>query len=80
MIYWHVEKNANCIYSQLTRCSASEAGSMIKGVLNHCTTMSVNKQYVDTHGQSEVAFAFCRLQFRADAAPEEYRSTEAVYR
>jgi TnpA family transposase len=34
---------------------------MIKGVLNHCTTMSVNKQYVDTHGQSEVAFSFCRL-------------------
>ncbi len=61
MIYWHVEKNANCIYSQLTRCSASEAGNMIKGVLNHCTTMSVNKQYVDTHGQSEVAFAFCHL-------------------
>ena len=61
MIYWHVEKNANCIYSQLTRCSASEAGNMIKGVLNHCTSMSVNKQYVDTHGQSEVAFAFCRL-------------------
>lgn len=61
MIYWHVEKNANCIYSQLTRCSASEVGNMIKGVLNHCTTMSVNKQYVDTHGQSEVAFAFCRL-------------------
>lgn len=61
MIYWHVEKNANCIYSQLTRCSASEAGNMIKGVLNHSTTMSVNKQYVDTHGQSEVAFAFCRL-------------------
>jgi TnpA family transposase len=61
MIYWHVEKNANCIYSQLTRCSASEAANMIKGVLNHCTTMSVNRQYVDTHGQSEVAFAFCRL-------------------
>ncbi len=61
MIYWHVEKNANCIYSQLTRCSASEAGNMIKGVLDHCTNMSVNKQYVDTHGQSEVAFAFCRL-------------------
>jgi TnpA family transposase len=61
MIYWHVEKNANCIYSQLKRCSASEVGSMIKGVLHHCTQMSVNKQYVDTHGQSEVAFAFCHL-------------------
>ncbi len=61
MIYWHVEKNANCVYSQLKRCSASEVGSMIKGVLHHCTKMSINKQYVDTHGQSEVAFAFCHL-------------------
>lgn len=61
MIYWHVEKNANCIYSQLKRCSASEVGAMIKGVLHHCTRMSVNRQYVDTHGQSEVAFAFCHL-------------------
>jgi TnpA family transposase len=34
---------------------------MIEGVLRHCTTMSVDRQYVDTHGQSEVAFAFCRL-------------------
>jgi len=61
MIYWHVENNANCIYSQLKRCSASEVGAMIKGVLHHCTQMSVNKQYVDTHGQSEVGFAFCHL-------------------
>lgn len=61
MIYWHVEKNANCVYSQLKRCSASEVGSMIKGVLHHCTQMSIDKQYVDTHGQSEVAFAFCYL-------------------
>jgi TnpA family transposase len=61
IIYWHVEKNANCIYSQLKRCSASEVGAMIKGVLHHCTQMSVNQQYVDTHGQSEVAFAFCHL-------------------
>ena len=61
MIYWHVEKNANCIYSQLKRGSASEVGAMIKGVLHHCTQMSVNKQYVDTHGRSEVGFAFCHL-------------------
>ena len=61
MIYWHVEKNAHCIYSQLKRCSASEVGAMIPGVLRHCTQMAVNKQYVDTHGQSEVAFAFCHL-------------------
>ena len=32
---------------------------MIEGVLRHCTEMSVEKHYVDSHGQSEVAFAFC---------------------
>lgn len=61
MIYWHVERKATCIYSQLTRCSSSEAASMIEGVLRHCTTMEVDRQYVDTHGQSHVAFAFCHL-------------------
>ena len=61
MIYWHVEKNAVCIHSQLKRCSSSEVASMIKGVLRHCTQMSVNKNYVDTHGQSEVGFAFAHL-------------------
>jgi len=30
-------------------------------VLRHCTEMAVDRQYVDSHGQSEVAFAFCRL-------------------
>ncbi len=34
---------------------------MIEGVLRHCTDMEVTKNYVDTHGQSEVAFAFCHL-------------------
>ena len=58
MIYWHVEKNAVSIDSQLKRCSSSEVASMIKGVLRHCTQMSVDKNYVDTHGQSEVGFAF----------------------
>jgi TnpA family transposase len=61
MVYWHVEKKALCIYSQLKRCSSSEAASMIEGVLRHGTDVDVERQYVDTHGQSEVAFAFCRL-------------------
>ena len=34
---------------------------MIEGVLRHCTAMQVDRTYVDTHGQSEVAFAFCHL-------------------
>ncbi len=61
MIYWHVEKNSTCIYSQLRRCSSSEVAAMIEGVLRHCTEMEVERQYVDSHGQSEVAFAFSYL-------------------
>ena len=58
MIYWHVEKHSTCIYSQLRRCSSSEVAAMIEGVLRHCTDMEIQRQYVDSHGQSEVAFAF----------------------
>jgi TnpA family transposase len=61
MIYWHVEKNSVCIYSQLKSPSSSEVSAMIEGVLRHDTEMDVQKQYVDTHGQSEVGFAFCHL-------------------
>ena len=61
MIYWHVEKKSVCIYSQLKTCSSSEVAAMIEGLLRHCTDMKVEKNYVDTHGQSEIAFAFCRL-------------------
>ena len=61
MVYWHVEKKSACIYSQVKSCSSSEVAAMIEGVLRHCTEMTVEKNYVDSHGQSEVAFAFCRL-------------------
>ena len=61
MIYWHVETNAACIYSQLKTCSSSEVAAMIEGVLRHCTDMSVEKNFVDSHGQSEIGFAFSHL-------------------
>jgi TnpA family transposase len=61
MIYWHVEKHSVCIYSQLKTCSSSEVAAMIEGVLRHCTEMAVKQQFVDSHGQSEVAFGFCHL-------------------
>lgn len=60
-IYWHVENKSVCIYSQLKRCSSSEVSSMIEGVLRHATDADVQKQYTDSHGQSEVGFAFCHL-------------------
>jgi TnpA family transposase len=34
---------------------------MIEGVLRHSTELSVDKQYVDSHGPSEVGFTFCHL-------------------
>lgn len=58
MIYWHVDTHSTCIYSQLRRCSSSEVAAMMEGVLRHCTDMEINHQYVDSHGQSKVAFAF----------------------
>ncbi len=61
MIYWHVEKKSVCIYSQLKACSSSEVSAMIDGLLKHCTDMEIEKNFVDSHGQSEVAFAFCHL-------------------
>jgi len=61
MIYWHVEKHATCIYSKLKTCSSSEVAAMLEGLLPHETEMEVEKNYVDTHGQSHVAFAFCHL-------------------
>lgn len=61
MIYWHVEKNSTCIYSQLKACSSSEVSAMLEGLLKHRTDAEIEKNFVDSHGQSEVAFAFCHL-------------------
>jgi TnpA family transposase len=61
MIYWHVAKQSLSIYSQLKAPSSSEVAYMIEGVLRHCTDVQVDRNYVDTHGQSEVAFAFSHL-------------------
>lgn len=61
MIYWHTDRKSACIYSQLKSCLSSEVAVMMEGVLRHCTDMEVDRNYVDTHGQSVVAFAFCHL-------------------
>ena len=61
MIYWHVERKSLCIHSQLKSPSSSEVASMIEGVVRHCTELEVDRRYVDSHGQSVVAFAFTKL-------------------
>jgi len=61
MIYWHVDGRSMCVYSQLKSVSSREPASMIEGVLRHCTNMEINRSYVDSHGQTEVAFAFTHM-------------------
>jgi TnpA family transposase len=61
LAYWHVETGAVCLYSQLRSFSFSEVAAMIQGLIRHDTEMRVEKNFVDSHGQSEIAFAFCHL-------------------
>jgi TnpA family transposase len=61
MVYWHVDKRAVCIYSQLKTVSSSEVAAMLESLLRHGTEMPIEKNDVDSHGQSAVAFAFCHL-------------------
>ena len=61
MIYWRVERRSLGIHSQLKSPSSSEVASMIQGVLRHCTELEADRQYVDSHGQNTVAFAFTKL-------------------
>src|SRR6266536_3550480 len=57
LIYWHVERKSMAIHSQLLDCSASE----VEGAMHHGTTMAVEGNYVDSHGQSEIGFGITRL-------------------
>jgi len=61
LIYWHVERKSMAIHSQLINCSASEVAAMIEGAMQHGTSMEVDGNYVDSHGQSEVGFGLTRL-------------------
>jgi TnpA family transposase len=61
MVYWHVDKKSLCVYSQLKTCSSSEIISMIEGIIHHSTDAKITKSYVDSNGQSLVAFAFSYL-------------------
>src|SRR5260370_3037529 len=61
LVYWHVERRSVCIYSQLKSCTSSEVAAMLGGVLRHCTDMTIKRQMTDSHGQSEIGFAFSHL-------------------
>ncbi len=61
MVYWHVDTNSTCIYSQLKHSNSSEVISMIEGLIKHETEMKIESGYTDSRGQSEIAFAFCHF-------------------
>ena len=61
LIYWHVERKSMAVHSQLIACSASEVAAMIEGAMRHDTTMDLQANYTDSHGQSEIGFAVTRL-------------------
>lgn len=49
------------VHSQLLTCSASEVAAMIEGAIRHGTTMEIEGNYTDSHGQSEIGFGLTRL-------------------
>jgi hypothetical protein len=57
LVYWHLETNVVCIYSQLRNFSFSEFAAMVEGLIRHDAEMRVEKNFVDSHGQSEVALS-----------------------
>ena len=61
MIYWHVNDQCICVYSQLKTCTSSEVASMLQGIVNQKTDMDIESQYVDSHGKSELGFALSYL-------------------
>jgi TnpA family transposase/putative NIF3 family GTP cyclohydrolase 1 type 2 len=61
LVYWHVERRSVCIYSQLKSCTSPEVAAMLEGVLRHCTDMTIKHHMTDSHGQSEIGFAFSHL-------------------
>lgn len=61
LVYWHVERGSVVVHSQTLRASASEVHAMVEGAIRHGTTMNVEGNYVDTHGQSEIGFGITRL-------------------
>jgi TnpA family transposase len=61
LIYWHVETGSVVVHSQLINCSASEVAAMVEGAIRHGTSMQLEANIVDSHGQSEIGFGISRL-------------------
>lgn len=56
LVYWHVERGSVVVHCQTLKASASEVAAMVEGAIRHGTTMKLEGNYVDSHGQSEIGF------------------------
>jgi TnpA family transposase len=61
MSYFMVDNNSAGIHSQVRQ--GAEVAAMITALLRHDTQMMVETNCVDSHGQSELGFAFCRFLY-----------------
>ncbi|GGQ31430.1 hypothetical protein GCM10010140_71950 [Streptosporangium pseudovulgare] len=61
LVYWHVELGSVVVHCQTLKASASEVAAMVEGAIRHGTTMRLEGNYVDSHGQSEIGFGITRL-------------------
>ena len=62
LIYWTVETSGSmAVHSQVLSCSASEVHAMVEGAMRHGTDMSIEQNYVDSHGASFIGFGITRL-------------------
>jgi TnpA family transposase len=61
MSYFLVDENSTGVHSQIRH--GTEISAMITSLIEHDTLMSIESNCVDSHGQSELGFAFCRFLF-----------------
>jgi len=61
MMYSMIDTNAAGIHAQIRR--GTEVAAMISALIRHDTEMTVETNSMDSHGQSELGFAFCRFLF-----------------
>lgn len=59
MSYFLVDEKSAGIHSQVRR--GTEVAAMITSLLHHDTMMTIEANCIDSHGQSELGFAFCRF-------------------
>jgi TnpA family transposase len=77
LVYWHVERGSVVVHSQTLKASASEVAAMVEGAIRHGTTMKVEGNDVDSHGESEPGFGITRL-LNVDRDPHPHRSHPAA--